>query len=151
MGDVGLFVQDDESIDIEYEDGDLKRDDGLETPVIISMFSDARAEVEDLESLDQELRGYWGDMYPDVTGDEWGSRIWTTYRRKVTNETRGDVQDKTEECLKWFKDDGIASSVKVETTLLQNYGVSSVVKIKRPMEKSATTYNRVWDAQGLKR
>ena len=45
--DIGLVQQDDFTFDIALKDGDIVTDDGLETSVILSIFTDARASIDD--------------------------------------------------------------------------------------------------------
>ena len=61
--------------DLGYEDGLLTKEQGLASAVIISLFTDRRASVDDrlpdFNSTDR--KGWWGDLAkPEVEGDEIG-------------------------------------------------------------------------------
>ena len=62
--------------DIAFGVDDLLKDNGLETCVLISLFTDARVNGE---------RGFWASS---VEGAEWGSKLWTLQREKLTEKTR---------------------------------------------------------------
>ena len=84
MSDIGLFW-DRDSADFAIEANDLATDDGLETAVSLSLFTDRRAEDGDaLPSGDADRRGWWGDDFPAVDGDRMGSRLWLLARSKQT-------------------------------------------------------------------
>jgi phage gp46-like protein len=59
----------------------------LDTAVILSLFTDRRALDSDDIPKNSDRRGFWGDAYPLVENDQWGSRLWTLHRAKATNET----------------------------------------------------------------
>ena len=147
--DVKLAVREDNQIDIGFTETDLETDAGLETATLISLYSDGRATPEEVDELENELKGYWGDMFPDIPGDQHGSLLWTTHRYKQTNQNRLDIQSKTESCLEWMKEDGIAESVIVNTSIIENGVVQSDVDIVKPEDKGTAKISNVWNAQGL--
>ena len=63
---MGLFIQDDGSLDIEFTPTGIKEDDSLQTPGLVTLFSDGRADIQDVGPEVTDLRGFWGDMYPDA-------------------------------------------------------------------------------------
>jgi phage gp46-like protein len=149
--DIRLAVRDDNQIDIAFTETDLETDEGLETATLISLYSDGRATPEEVDELETSLRGYWGDMVPDVSGDKHGSLLWTTHRDKQTNANRLDIQEKTASCLDWMQEDGIADSVIVKTSIIGKGDVQSDVEIVKPDEKGPTTISNVWNGQGMVR
>jgi phage gp46-like protein len=94
----------------------LAEDGGLSTAVILSLFLNARASIDDpLPDPNSDDRGgYWADVLASVAGDRTGSRIWTFQRSKNTAETRTQIRDAAIESLKWLHEDGIARTVTVE-------------------------------------
>ena len=149
--DIKLAVRADNEIDINFTDTDLETDEGLETSALISLYSDARATPEEVDELENELRGYWADMYPDVPGDKHGSLLWTTHRHKQTNQNRLDIQEKTEACFAWMIADNIAESVNVKTSIIESGVVQSDVEIVKPEGKGVVKISNIWTAQGLVR
>ena len=86
---------------------DLIRDDGLETAVAISLFTDRRANIEDpLPDSSTNLRGWWADT-------TMGSRLWLLERSKTVDQVLSDASDYTKEALQWMIDDGVADKIEV--------------------------------------
>lgn len=103
--------------DVEVDSGDLISEDGLETAVLISLFTDRRARDDDtLPDLDSDdKRGWWGDLAnPDVEGDQIGSRLWLLQRAKTTQEVLVRAEGYVKEALQWMIDDGIAVKIDVD-------------------------------------
>jgi phage gp46-like protein len=152
LSDIGLFLKDN-CFDLELENGDLKADNGLETAVSISLFSDRRVSVEELPDLEKSRRGFWGDSYPSVDQDLTGSRLWTLARSKRTIETLRRAEDYAREALAWLIEDGVAETIEVVAT----FGNTTVagdwkldISISRP-NGTESRFQVVWDAQEMRR
>lgn len=92
----------------------LAEDDGLQTAVALSLFTDRVAEPDDVLPSEQSTRrGWWGDAYADVPGDRIGSRLWLLARAKQTAEVLRQAQVYATEALQWLVDDGVAREVLV--------------------------------------
>lgn len=140
--------------DVVVGDQDLERDDGLETAVIISLFTDRRAEPDQVppEFPADDLRGWWGDFYPQVEGDETGSLLWLLYREKQTVETRSRAQQYAEEALAWLVDDRIAARVVVAASYYAIGWLLLTIDIYRPTgEVVRYRYGYEWTAQAARR
>ncbi|RJX19022.1 MAG: hypothetical protein C4575_09340 [Desulforudis sp.] len=90
---------------------------GLTTAVIVSLFTDRRAEDDDVlpDSANGDKRGWWGDLVsPEVEGDRIGSRLWLLEREKTTPETLIRAREYIEQALEWLVDDGVAAKVEIE-------------------------------------
>ena len=149
MSDIGLFLVEG-CFDVKVENGDLKSDDGLETAVIISLFTDRRVSEQQLPDLAVSKRGWWGDMFSDIDGDQIGSRLWTIERRKRTDETLRLYEDFAKEALDWLIEDGVASTITVLAAYdSQGQAVGEII-ITRP-SGATSRYDANWDAQELKR
>lgn len=115
MSDYGLFIKSD-MIDMSLLPGDIAGDDGLETAVLISLFSDARATSDMLDAIDSDgdLRGFWGDVTrPD---DSTGSLLWTLKRSKQLVSTLAKARGFCRQALQWLIDDKVADRVDVVTS-----------------------------------
>lgn len=95
--------------DLVIEGGDLKRDEGLATPTVVSIFSDARAEDSELPPLETNPRGWWATE----ADDPFGSKLWLAYRGKITDANLELVRSSIVEALQWVVNDGIAEGVEV--------------------------------------
>lgn len=72
------------SFGLTLENGDIKQADGLDTAVIISLFTDRRALEDDATpDFTENRRGWWGDTY-DAQQRPIGSRLWLLSREKQT-------------------------------------------------------------------
>lgn len=128
--------------------GGLETDDGLETAIILSLFTDARATEEELLAAGLPLddaHGFWGDTYPEVEGDRIGSKLWLLARAKRTDATLQQAKSYTEDALAWLTQDGIARTVTVTT---EWYGTSDVVAVGVLIERdgSEARWFRLWNA-----
>ena len=77
-----IFISYEKGADWLLQQPSLAGDDGLDTAVILSLFSDARARAGDDTPAPDDLRGWWGDAFAAKTGDRFGSRLWLLGRRK---------------------------------------------------------------------
>ncbi|WP_449246575.1 phage GP46 family protein [Desulfarculus baarsii] len=101
--------------DLVYHAGALDTDDTLDTAILQSIFSDARARDDDaLPDGETSRRGWWGDGVADVEGDRFGSRLWLLCREKQTEATRQKAVAYVKEALAWLTADGVATAVDVD-------------------------------------
>lgn len=93
-------------------DGTLDVSADLETMVIVSLFTDRRAEPNDrLPGGQTDPRGYWGDLF-GAPRDRIGSRLWLL--TKATDQTPLLARGYCLEALQWMVEDAIASAVDVQ-------------------------------------
>lgn len=136
-------------ISIDDEGVDLSTDEGLQTAVIMSLFTDRRADDEELPSGTTSKRGWWGDSLADVEGDMIGSKLWLIYREKELNSVAVRAEQYALEALQWLLDTKIASQVDVTAELLGSGRLGLGVKIHRPKKLVEYRFNYNWDAQGV--
>lgn len=100
----------------------LALEGGLATAVILSLFTDRRAGVDDtLPHGQTDRRGWVGDefMRPADTAlgpagrDSWGSLLWLLHHGKAADDVPARAQFAAREALDWLVRDGIASRVDV--------------------------------------
>lgn len=118
-------------------DNDVEMDAGLETLVIISLFTDARADVDDtLPDTNGGRRGWWGDSTSDKNGDSVGSKLWLHERDRLNEQLLLDIKKRAQDALKWMLDEGLALSVVVTTERMPldngDYSVALAVEITKP-------------------
>lgn len=99
---------------IDY-DADLETDRGLRTAVLLSLFTDRRAEDDDIPPSGDanDRRGWWGDQFLEVKGDKYGSRLWLLDRSKDTNERSLRAIEYAREGLAWMIEDKVVAGVDV--------------------------------------
>lgn len=131
---------------------DLARDDGLETSVIISLFTDRRATPEQIpaELPPDDLRGYWGDLSPTTAAT--GSLLWLLAREKHLPVPRARAEQYCREALQWMIDDLIATRVVVAAEYAGMGVMLLTIDIYRPGGGTVRyQYNYEWSAQAAKR
>lgn len=96
-------------------DLDVAADQELTTSVILSLFTDRRAENDDTPPSGDanDRRGWWGDEFAEIEGDRIGSRLWLLDRSKRTNETALRATEYVREALAWMIEDKVVASVDV--------------------------------------
>lgn len=154
MADIALTFTDFGGGDLVLRGQDLMRDDGLESAVLLSLFTDRRATPEQLRADDDpsDLRGYWGDVAPSVEGDTTGSMLWLLKREKQTDETLSRARQYAADALAWLSDDKIASAVTVATSYVAPGMMLIACEIIRPDGSKANyRYDYEWAAQAAKR
>lgn len=138
--------------DIGVAAGDLVLDDGLETSVIVSLFSDRRAEDSDaLPDDHSDRRGWWGDAIGRVPGDRIGSRLWLLGREKQLPAVLPRAEEYAREALQWLIDDGIAAAVAVVASIPRTGVLGLAITIDRPQNTPVDfQFDFSWAAQGAR-
>lgn len=142
--------------DLSFIDSDVASDRDLETAVLLSLFTDRRANDDDVPPSGdaKDRRGWWGDAFADVEGDLFGSRIWLLNRSKLTNETVLLATQYAKEALQWMLDDQVIASVGVDVSMLGGLGNGGLpqkgllfaVTLPRPGRDPVTfRFAHVWD------
>lgn len=133
--------------DIDYGVFGFTGDDGLQTAVIISLFTDRRLPdgVGHPEGLN-DPRGYWGDV-GETDGHQWGSLLWTLYRQVITNAVIASCREFCEQALQWMIDDGIAESVNVTAERAGTYQISISIEIEKKDTRDSLRYSYLWNGQ----
>lgn len=148
MSDIALRWQI-ASADVVVAENDLVRDDGLDTAVIVSLFTDRRAEGSDvLADRTTDRRGWWGDALPIVSDDKFGSRLWLLSREKQQPAVLDRAREYALEALQWLLDDKVAERVDVVTEFTRPGMLGLQVVIYRPTTLPAEfRFNYTWAAQ----
>lgn len=147
----------DSGADLLIVDGELVADEGLETAIIVSLFSDARADADDLlpeesQIVDsppyvREVRGFWADT-PE---DRWGSKLYLLSRTKATADTANRAARFAEEALGWLLSNGIASRLDVDAEFLEaltdDGRLDKVLSLTIGISRGTSSrWSSVWDA-----
>lgn len=127
------FIDLEHGADLALDQFDLASDSGLETAVILSLFTDARARDGDILPPGQtDRRGWWGDAYSPVPGDRFGSRLWLLSASKQLQKTLVLAKQYAEEALAWMVEDAVAKKVDVDTFIVRDEVMGMTVRIYRP-------------------
>lgn len=149
MSDISFKFMDDQGIfDMSLLKGDVEKDEGLRTAVILSLFTDQRVTLRELPTGETKRRGWWGDAIPDVQSDRWGSKLWLLDREKQTDEILERAREYSEEALAWMIEDGVAKSVSVSTSYPSRGILRIEVKIERPSRDSESlSFDYAWQGE----
>lgn len=98
--------------DIAITNGDFTADDGLETSLIVSLLSDARADESQVPQPESR-RGWIGDLVATVPGYLFGSLLWLLDQERLTSDTLAEAENNARAALDWMIEDGLAESIDV--------------------------------------
>ena len=101
--------------DIEYDNGDLTRELGLETSVLMALFTNRRADEDDPlpDPNNDNRQGWWGDEVSEYEDDQIGSKLWLLSRSKTDQDTIIKTEAYAKESLQWMIDDGVSAKNEV--------------------------------------
>lgn len=127
-----VFLGFDQGADYALDALGLTEDDGLETAVVLSLFTDRRALADDPLPASADRRGWWADGTGDDARDRIGSRLWLLWREKQMPSVLVRARQYAEEALAWLVTDGVARSVDVLATNPRREVLALEVGIVRP-------------------
>lgn len=107
------YEQDDEGIFdliIDEDQADFETTDGLESAIVVSVFSDRRAYKDEVGDP-MRRRGWIGDLVSEVPGDLHGSGLWLYEQSRLTQEVVTGVRQEAEQCLEWMIQEDLVLSV----------------------------------------
>lgn len=117
--------------------------DMLTRAVVISLFTWRRAEPGDNADVPM---GWWGDSFPAVQNDRYGSRLWLLQRNKLTNQLVQTVRVYIRESLQWLIDDGVVSRIDLD---IQRTGINELansITLWRRDGPVTISFNDLWSA-----
>lgn len=94
--------------------------DPLMRAVVISFFTNRRADPDDNADVPM---GWWGDTWPAVANDRYGSKLWLLQRSKLTNALVNTVRVYLRDALQWMLDDGVVSRIDID---IQRTGINEL-------------------------
>ena len=149
--DIKIIYDNDLAVgDFNFLNGDLEREEGLETSVLISLYTDARASADDNVDDPNDLRGWAGDLLPS-NDDNIGSKLWLLDRSKATQENANKAKQYVQQALNWMIEDGVASKIDVVTSIVGYEETKKLVlniTIYKDSDKIlGIKFNDIWTAQ----
>lgn len=135
-----IFASLEQGADYAQDGLGLIEDDGLETAVLISLFTDRLANDDDeIPDGSGDRRGWWADALNDDSTDKIGSRLWLLSREKQLPTVLVRAREYALEALQWMVADGVAQSVDVDASNPRDGILALVISITRP-EHPVTQY-----------
>lgn len=142
---VNLACSPDQPNDFRIEFGDLMTGNELSTAVVMSLFTDGRAQPDDLIPDGTDPRGWWADA---LDGERYGSRLWLLERANATAEVLSRAKGYAVEALQWLIDDGIAKSIDVAATAVggcKNVLMLTVTICRPDLKNIRWQWRYAWD------
>ena len=145
MSDLCLFKTDEQDFDLEMKGGDLVLSDSLQMSVTLSLLCWCRNETYDGAAiLDPSIGGWWADALNEIP---LGSRLWTQFRKRLTDVTIGNAIQLVKEALAWMVTDGVAKEVNVSASISGKTSASFVVQVVKPTgDTEQFKYETNWEA-----
>lgn len=135
MSDVGLVWQNGKADVLLNSDGnDLQSGHELQTAILVSLFTDARAAVTDVPDINSDRRGWWAANL--------GSLLWLLARAKTTQVNLQNGISYIKNALSWLTAKGIADRVDVTGMIENLYKFTFTIKIRR---SASAKYDYLWD------
>jgi phage gp46-like protein len=164
IDDAGVVVQGDialihgvfdgyADVQLAESERDLLADLGLETAVLISLFSNRRENDEKLlPGNSNDKGGWWATQFQDF---EYGSRLWLLRRSKNVNNVLPLAEQYVKEALQWMIDQNVAKQINVSAAFDDYQTIMLSIQIYRPeiSDKGEFTYKFYfnWENQTVKR
>ncbi len=116
MQDMLLQKNDDNIYDIVVSNGTIQSVDGLESAILVSLFTDARASSAIVG--DPLLRRGWvGNILVQNLERELGSVLWLADQARTDQNTLNFFQDEVRNAFQWMLDDNVVSRVTIATEI----------------------------------
>lgn len=119
--------------DLTLIDDDLSTDGGLLTALLLSLYTDRRAEPDDdIPDGTGDRRGWWADEFLEDDGDQFGSRLWLLDR--TTNQVENAIRARAfiAEATQWLIDDRVLDEIEIEVEQLDQGALCYSVRAVRP-------------------
>jgi phage gp46-like protein len=150
MGDLALVWTGDRA-DLAIVDDDLATDSGMRTALVVSLFTDRRAEPDDTPPAgDGDLRGWWADQFAEVQGDLIGSRLWLLDRSTALADVPRRAEEMARQALAWLIEDRIASKIDVAVRAEAPFLIFEIM-VHRPLRDPVPyRFQAAWDAEAAR-
>lgn len=136
------------TIDAVIEGDDVAAEAGLRTALLLSLFTDRRAEADDaLPSEDGDRRGWWGDGFAAVEGDLFGSRLWLLDRSARRHDVVARAKEYVAEALRWMVEDHVTESLGIEVEAQDDRLLIAITVARPGMSPVTFRFQHVWDGE----
>lgn len=146
MSDIALLFNNTiKEYDISVKSGDLATCDDLESAVIISLFTWARATSDEV-APNSPRYGWWGDKVDPDNADNIGSKLYLLKRAKITTETIANAEEYIRQALNWMIEDKVASEITAEVSRNEKdvNRLDALVTITRGDCNRTMRFNDLW-------
>ena len=144
--DIALIF-DGSGFDLVIEDGDFKNEEGFDTAIWVSLFTDARAS-ESQVLAPENRRGWMGNLVSDVEEREVGGLLWLAEQRRLTQDSLNEIVDYVRKSLNWFIEDNIAQKIEVSGEIVPRSGIAISIIITTSDGSTSSHYIPMWEVTG---
>ena len=130
--------------DLMVVDSQLESTAGMETALIVSLFTDARASADNV-ATPQNRRGWVGNILTTNIGRSLGSVLWVYEQSRITQNILNQIKVAAQESLDWLVEDNIAKTVLVSIQEVRTRGIVIEINIQTPQGKNQR-YSAIWRA-----
>ncbi|CNE86916.1 phage GP46 family protein [Yersinia mollaretii] len=122
--------------------GGLLDGDDLHTAILLSLFTDGLARVDDAIDGD-DRRGWWGDT---GAASPIGSRLWLLRRQKLTSQVAIKAEDYAAQALAWLTEDGVVAAISTRAERVYPNTLRLVITYQQPGKtQSSVKFSWVWE------
>ena len=138
--DIKLAQDTNNNFVIDFEDGDFKQTEGLDTAIYMSIFGQKRANRQQV--IKPELRrGHFSNDFNDIEGYEVGSAAWLNIDQAANSSSNlTELNSAIIQGLQWTIADKISKNNIINSDLT-NSGVNVEVEIEGESEEESNYYN----------
>lgn len=133
--------------DISLKDGDIELDDSFNTPLVVSLFSDARADESEVRKPENR-RGFWGDEISGDPTDKFGSKLWLLFQSRLTTNTVTRANDYVKLATNWLITYGYSKIVDIKATRLERETLGLNIRIINNDNSVEQLYYKLWRNTG---
>lgn len=126
--DLRLVKNEDGLYDLAVVDGDFEAVNGFDTAILVSLFTDDRAQSFQVENAEKR-RGWAGNVLTAGIGRSLGSLLWIYQQARLTQDIINQVEIEAEACLQWLIEDNQAKSVSATVTRENSRGIFILIDI----------------------
>jgi len=129
---------------VQIINNDLRRDPTLESSILISLFTDFRAdEIDALPDRSGDLRGWWAQII--------GSKLWLLKRSKITPDLPDKITAYIKDSLQWLINDGVAEDVLINVNIIEPSTIEMEIIVLQPNIKDNQLFKYFfnWESQRI--
>ena len=146
--DMNLTLIDNDYYDITIDDGgDLTNEVGFDTAIIISLFTDARADGSEVPEPSYR-RGWFGNTLSDIPNFEIGSKLWLLEQTAATQDTLNKAEDYAAQSLQWMVDQGYASRIDINAEYEDDNSMTLTIDLFAADDLITTKSFSLWENTG---
>lgn len=127
-------------------DGDFVSEDAFDTSILVSLFTDARANSSEVAESHRR-RGWAGNLL--TPGIEMGGKIWLWFQSRLQDRDAEGLDDAVNDSMAWFKDDGWTEvAPKAISTITGRDAAKTELVITRPDSVIEKRFFDLWNNTG---